>query len=88
MVKNRFLHFSSIDNILIFFFADPTEFTLQSSIPYLNLEPNTGKGRFVYIESYGCQMNINDTEIVYGIMQKEGYHKADDIETVHTLFNF
>jgi hypothetical protein len=80
-----FLYFLSINNLFTFFFAGLNEITLQSSIPYFNLEPNTGQDRSVYIESYGCQMNINDTEIVYGIMQKEGYHKADNIETVHTL---
>lgn len=51
----------------------------------MNLEPNSGGGRAVYIETYGCQMNVNDSEIVYGIMAKEGYQKANSIETVRLL---
>jgi len=30
-------------------------------------------GRKVYIESYGCQMNFSDSEIVASILEKEGY---------------
>ena len=32
-----------------------------------------GNGRKVYIESYGCQMNFSDSEIVASILEKEGY---------------
>jgi tRNA-2-methylthio-N6-dimethylallyladenosine synthase len=31
----------------------------------------------VYIETYGCQMNLADTEIVLGILKKQGYDVAD-----------
>ena len=27
----------------------------------------------VYIETYGCQMNVNDSEVVLAILQKAGY---------------
>lgn len=27
----------------------------------------------LYIETYGCQMNVNDSEVVASLMQKEGY---------------
>lgn len=30
-------------------------------------------GRKVYVETYGCQMNLADTEIVLGILNKSGY---------------
>ena len=36
-----------------------------------NERPN--KGKKLYLESYGCQMNFSDSEIVASIMQKEGY---------------
>ena len=30
-------------------------------------------GRKMYIESYGCQMNFSDSEIVASILTKEGF---------------
>ena len=37
-------------------------------------------GRQLYIESYGCQMNFSDSEIVTSILQKDGFNTTDDIE--------
>jgi tRNA-2-methylthio-N6-dimethylallyladenosine synthase len=37
-------------------------------------------GRKVYIETYGCQMNVNDSEIVSGILVSGGYSITDDID--------
>ena len=34
----------------------------------------------VYIETYGCQMNLNDTEIVSSILSGAGYEITDNIE--------
>ena len=34
--------------------------------------------RKLYIESYGCQMNFADSEVVASILKKEGYHLTDD----------
>ncbi|MDR1170461.1 MAG: tRNA (N6-isopentenyl adenosine(37)-C2)-methylthiotransferase MiaB [Prevotellaceae bacterium] len=33
----------------------------------------------MYIETYGCQMNVNDSEVVAAIMQKAGYAVTKDI---------
>ena len=33
----------------------------------------------VYIETYGCQMNVNDTEVIFAILAKEGYERTVDI---------
>lgn len=38
-----------------------------------------GAGRRLYIETYGCQMNAGDTEIVVSLMQAEGYRYTEDI---------
>lgn len=34
----------------------------------------------VYIETYGCQMNVNDTEVIFSILAKEGYSRTENIE--------
>ena len=32
----------------------------------------------VYIETYGCQMNVSDSELMYGKLEAEGYKAVDD----------
>jgi len=39
----------------------------------------------VYVETYGCQMNERDTEIMYGILQGMGYTKAAKPEDTDVL---
>ncbi len=34
----------------------------------------------IYVETYGCQMNLADTEIVLGIMNKSGYSPTQTID--------
>ena len=34
----------------------------------------------VYIETYGCQMNVNDSEVVLSILQGEGYSLTENID--------
>lgn len=43
------------------------------------------KGR-VYFETYGCQMNFNDTELVAGILAKENYEVVKDINDADLVF--
>jgi len=33
-----------------------------------------------YIETYGCQMNVNDTEVIFSILAKEGYERTENME--------
>ena len=33
----------------------------------------------VYIETYGCQMNVNDTEVVFSILARHGYERTEEI---------
>ena len=47
---------------------------------FTNLRPLQGEGKKIFIETYGCQMNAGDSEIVVSIMQKEGYFYTDKIE--------
>ena len=32
----------------------------------------------VYIETYGCQMNVSDSELMFGVLGREGYVRTDD----------
>jgi tRNA-2-methylthio-N6-dimethylallyladenosine synthase len=32
----------------------------------------------VYIETYGCQMNVADSELMLGLLSREGYARAED----------
>ena len=36
---------------------------------YTDLRPLQGEGKKIFIETYGCQMNFGDSEIVVSIMQ-------------------
>ena len=46
-----------------------------------NIIPTTDDSRpKVYIETYGCQMNVNDSEVILSILQDEGYSLTEDIE--------
>ena len=41
----------------------------------------TGGARKLYIESYGCQMNFSDSEIVSSILAGEGFDTTEDLAT-------
>ena len=49
-------------------------------LPVLNQvsEPSApSNGMKVYVETYGCQMNVNDSEIVLGVLHNQGYASAE-----------
>ncbi|NXP97284.1 CK5P1 protein, partial [Vidua macroura] len=49
--------------------------------PELPPEPGSAPGApKVYLETYGCQMNVSDTEIVWAILQKNGYARTKELE--------
>ncbi|MBR5855852.1 MAG: tRNA (N6-isopentenyl adenosine(37)-C2)-methylthiotransferase MiaB [Bacteroidales bacterium] len=39
----------------------------------------------VFIETYGCQMNVNDSEVVLSVLQKAGYALCDSIEKADVI---
>lgn len=72
---------------------------LISDIPLLNnpvdvatqevrttVTTHTGQLRKLYIESYGCQMNFSDSEIVASILQKEGFDTTSDESNADVIF--
>lgn len=40
----------------------------------------------VYFETYGCQMNVNDTDIAWSILQGKGYLRTVDLSEVQENF--
>lgn len=48
-------------------------------------DPNTFRKRF-YIESYGCQMNFADSEIVASILNQEGFGATRNVEEADLIF--
>jgi tRNA-2-methylthio-N6-dimethylallyladenosine synthase len=66
-------------------FLSPTDTELPETIR-VSLDQNTGKSRKLYIESYGCQMNFSDSEIVASILQKEGFDTTSDINQADLVF--
>jgi tRNA-2-methylthio-N6-dimethylallyladenosine synthase len=49
-------------------------------------DQDTGKKRKLYIESYGCQMNFSDSEIVASILHKEGFDTTSEIQLADVVF--
>ncbi len=60
--------------------------TPSEQAPLLTAETNTGKGRKLFIESYGCQMNFSDSEIVASIMHENGFDTTDSAEKADLIF--
>jgi len=52
----------------------------------LVLSKNRQIKRKLYIESYGCQMNFSDSEIVASILSKEGFTTTKDITIADLVF--
>ena len=46
----------------------------------LVLEQNSNNSKKLFIESYGCQMNFSDSEIVASILANEGYNTTQNLE--------
>ena len=56
----------------------------ESFAPFAS-DPNQYKKRF-YIESYGCQMNFADSEIVASILNKEGFGATRNADEADLIF--
>ena len=41
--------------------------------------------RRVYIETYGCQMNVADSELIFGVLGRAGYERVDSPERADVL---
>ena len=52
----------------------------------LSMKGNSDHGKKMYIESYGCQMNFSDSEIVASILTKEGFSTTPNLEDADIVF--
>ena len=57
----------------------------QGEAMMLESGEQSGKGRKLYLESYGCQMNFSDSEIVASILVKEGYSTTRNVEEADVI---
>jgi tRNA-2-methylthio-N6-dimethylallyladenosine synthase len=46
---------------------------------------NNNNQKKIYIETYGCQMNVADSEVVASIMQMDGFEPTEDIQNADAL---
>jgi tRNA-2-methylthio-N6-dimethylallyladenosine synthase len=56
-------------------------------IPLNSLQNNklTNAEKKLYVETYGCQMNLADTEIVNGILNRYGYRTTENIDDSNVI---
>lgn len=65
--------------------SKPNHVNLEPLPPYLENIDVSGNNRKVYFDVYGCQMNVNDTEIVQSILIASGYQKTDNIKEADVI---
>lgn len=50
-----------------------------------NLDTLSASNKYFYIESYGCQMNFSDSEIIASILQTSGFGSTKDVEQANLI---
>lgn len=58
----------------------------QGEALLLEKDPQKSDGRKLYIESYGCQMNFSDSEIVASILLDKGFETTRDYREADVVF--
>lgn len=53
--------------------------------PYLRSLDISGNNRKVFFDIYGCQMNFNDTEVVWAILKAHGYQKTQELKEADVI---
>jgi len=64
-----------------------TQLPLYKAVPTAELvsEMKPPTTRRVYIETYGCQMNVSDSELMAGILTRSGYEMVDQLESADVV---
>ena len=67
---------------------EPNRIELQRGMAQEVFDRIGGRGKTYYIETYGCQMNVRDSETIAGLLQEMGYSPAQGRDTADViLFN-
>ena len=49
-------------------------------LPYMSRVPQNNPQKTFYLETFGCQMNVHDSEKVVGTLVQEGYRQVETVE--------
>ena len=49
-------------------------------LPYMSGVPQNDRQKTFYLETFGCQMNVHDSEKVVGTLVQEGYRQVETVE--------
>lgn len=59
---------------------------MMNELKDVDLKSTTNQTRKLFIETYGCQMNVADSEVVASVMQMAGYEMTENIEDADAIF--
>lgn len=59
---------------------------MMDELKDVDLKSTTNQTRKLFIETYGCQMNVADSEVVASVMQMAGYEMTENIEDADAIF--
>lgn len=58
---------------------------MMDELKDVDLKSTTNQTRKLFIETYGCQMNVADSEVVASVMQMAGYEMTENIEDADAI---
>ena len=63
-----------------------SDIDIVDSLDEIKLTPSESEaGRSVYLETYGCQMNVSDSEIVASVLRENGYGLTHNPDTADVI---
>ena len=60
--------------------SEASKISEANPAPYIDPQLLMGGGRRVYLETYGCQMNVADSEVVRALLETAGFERAGAID--------